>query len=437
MSASVESLHRKDDEEDYNPFEHRDVEKPNSTLGTLMHVIKGSLGTGIMAMPMIIKNGGLIFGTVGTIVICGLYAHCVHLLVNVSQKACRRSRIPKLGFSETAVDVFSKGPPAVRPFAKYFSRMIDVMILVHSMLSFSLYLIFSAKSFQDVIFNQQGIDWDTRIYILMILVPVIFITQVRVLKYLVPFSVVSSTLIMASIGITFYFIFSEPISLKGRNLWPQWSTLPAFSSGALFAIQGIKYILPVENDMKHPEHMRSPLGVINSAISFLTILYSIMGFVGYAQYGEEVKGSVTLNLPSNSTLAESTRVLSATAMIVTLGLSFYVPMQIVWEQVKQRFSPKHHNLAQICLRFVIVIVLAGIAIGAPEIEPFVGLVGSLSSSILGVIVPATIDLVFRWPNGLGLLKWRLFKDTILLLFGTFVCVVGTYFSILDIVAIYK
>ncbi|XP_037825984.1 proton-coupled amino acid transporter-like protein CG1139, partial [Lucilia sericata] len=57
-----------DDSEDvnYNPFEHRKVEHPTSDTETLIHLLKGSLGSGILAMPMAFLNSGLWFGLVAT-----------------------------------------------------------------------------------------------------------------------------------------------------------------------------------------------------------------------------------------------------------------------------------------------------------------------------------------------------------------------------------
>lgn len=107
--------------------------------GTLIHMIKASLGTGIMAMPLAFKNGGLIFGTFGSIIICIIYAHCVHLLVSIwyvcyfscsssycyglqvgtSQKVCKKCRVPVLGFSETVQAVLINGPPVLKPFVNF------------------------------------------------------------------------------------------------------------------------------------------------------------------------------------------------------------------------------------------------------------------------------------------------------------------------------
>lgn len=105
---------------------------------------------------------------------------------------------------------------------------IDWMLVIDSILSICLYIVFIAESMQGVIYNLNGLGWDTRIYILLLLIPIVVIMQVRELKQLVPFTAVANMLIIASVGVSLYFIFSEPISLADRNMWPQWTTFPSF-----------------------------------------------------------------------------------------------------------------------------------------------------------------------------------------------------------------
>lgn len=54
----------------------------HSIFGSLAHLLKSSLGTGILAMPLAFKNGGLLFGVIGTVVIGYLSTLCVHMLVS-------------------------------------------------------------------------------------------------------------------------------------------------------------------------------------------------------------------------------------------------------------------------------------------------------------------------------------------------------------------
>lgn len=52
--------------------------------------------------------------------------------------------------------------------------------------------------------------------------------------------------------------------------------------------------------MIHPENFGGVFGVL--AISFMIAgcLYAFVGLVGYVKYGEEVKATITLDLPQDS-----------------------------------------------------------------------------------------------------------------------------------------
>lgn len=116
----------------------------------MAHLLKSSLGTGILAMPNAVKNGGLIFGGLGTIIIGILCAHCVHILVKSSHVLCRRMKTPKMTYAETAQAAFASGPRSVRPFANFMKGTVDTALCATYIGGACVYVVFVATSVKQV-----------------------------------------------------------------------------------------------------------------------------------------------------------------------------------------------------------------------------------------------------------------------------------------------
>lgn len=159
------------------------------------------------------------------------------------------------------------------------------------------YIVFVANSIMLVVNHQTGVDLDIRVYIAAVLLPFIAMGQIRVLKYLVPFSSIANVMIVITFGITMFYMFSVEPHYEDKPLFASFATLPYFFSTVLFAMEGIGAVLPVENQMKHPQHFLGCPGVLNTSMLTVVTLYTVIGFFGYVRFGEEVHGSVTLNLP--------------------------------------------------------------------------------------------------------------------------------------------
>lgn len=79
------------------------------------------------------------------------------------------------------------------------------------------YIVFIATSMAKVCNPYlDGEGWHVRIYILLILLPVILVGQIRELRYLVPFSALANLFIVITFGITLYYMFNEPITLDDK-----------------------------------------------------------------------------------------------------------------------------------------------------------------------------------------------------------------------------
>lgn len=75
-------------------------------------------------------------------------------------------------------------------------------------------------------------------------------------------------------------------------------------------------VLPLQKDMRNPKHFEGWTGVLNTGMVVVSALYFAVGFYGYLKYGDEIRGSITLNLPADELLAQSVKL-----MVIILNLS--------------------------------------------------------------------------------------------------------------------
>nr|CAD7201109.1 unnamed protein product [Timema douglasi] len=366
--------------ESYNPFENRIVEHPNSDTGSLVHLLKCSLGTGILAMPHAFRNAGLVFGTVVTVLVGLVCTHyksvpgprieprppaqksdilpldrqvtisdinCGHpgRTVRSSQILCLREKVAALTFSETAEVAFKSGPPQLKKLAQVSKQFVNVALCATCYSTSCVYIVFVATS--------------------------------------------------------------------------------------------IKQVMPLENSMKNPGHFLGCPGVLNAGMFVVVTLYAIIGFFGYLKYGESTNASVTLNLPSEHTLAQVVKILIAAAILLTYGLQYFIATDITWPMLEKRVDKRWSSTLQNIYRILTVAITVCVAIAVPNLGPIISLVGAVCYSTLGLLCPVVIDLVTNWEGGLGTWYWVLWKDSFIILFWLAALLTGTYTSVLDIITMYS
>ncbi|XP_030031989.2 proton-coupled amino acid transporter-like protein CG1139 isoform X1 [Manduca sexta] len=436
---STVTLDRKgvEEPEEYDPFEHRNITHPTSTLGAFFHLLKSSLGSGFLAMPAAFRNTGLIPGCIGTALVAVIATHCVHILVSTSREVCKEARTAAMSYTDTCEWVFKLGPKKLRKYSTHVRHFVDSAMAGVCLGGTSVYVIFIASSLKDIFdhFIPEH-KLSVEAYCGILLVPLILITQIRYLKFLVPFSIFANVCLVLTFGITCYYTFqdipwpNEAELITGVTRWP------LFLSTAIFAMEGINVVMPIENEMAKPKHFLGCPGVLNSTMIFVAVVYGIVGIFGYLKYGNTVQGSVTLNLPQGEILALVAKVLVATAVFFTYCLQMYAPMDIIWTRLRGNFSKRYHNVSQIGMRTISVILTVVLAAAVPDLELLIGLVGAIFFSTLGLLIPVVVETVHKWHRGLGPCGIILWKNFLLLLFYFVVLLSGCYSAISEIVAKY-
>ncbi|KAH8371237.1 hypothetical protein KR093_006713 [Drosophila rubida] len=421
---------------DYDPYEHREVPHPTTNWETLFHLLKGSLGTGILAMPNAFRNSGYLTGAIGTIVIGIICTYCIHQLVKAEYELCRRKRVPSMNYPAVAESALQEGPSFFKCCAPYIGTVVNVFLLIYQLGTCCVYVVFVASNIKSIVDAVYDTNIDVRFCMIIILVPLILINWVRQLKYLAPFSTLANFITMVSFAIICYYIFREPITTEGKAAVGKIENFPLFFGTVLFALEAIGVILPLENEMKTPHKFGGSCGVLNVSMVWIVFLYVGMGLFGYLNYGDGVLGSITLNLPRNDIPAQIVKGMLAFAIYITHGLACYVAIDITWnDYVGKKLSPQRNKLFwEYAVRTGLVLITFLLAVAIPNLELFISLFGALCLSALGLAFPALIQICTHWYETSGISKaWLLLSNFVLIIVGILGLVIGTYTSLKEIV----
>ncbi|XP_023343262.1 proton-coupled amino acid transporter 4 [Eurytemora carolleeae] len=405
-----------------------------SNCDTIIHLLKGNIGTGILAMPDAIKNSGLILGNVGLVLMSAICIHCMHTLVHCSHELCRRTGSTSLGYSDVAEHSFSSSSsPRLQRLAPSARKFINTALCITQLGFCCVYFVFVAQNLQQV-FNHYYGPISYQWYMLIILLPMLGLSSIRNLRYLSPISIIF--LQGAALGIIFYYLIQDLSYTWEVKYVASIGQIPLYFGTAIYAFEGIGVVLPLENQMKTPRDIKGWNGVLNTSMIIVSCLYIAVGYFGYMRYGENVQGSITLNLPVGETAATMAKVMMSVAIFFSYALQFYVPVDIILPTILQRVRIEKHLLAEYMLRYCLVIFTFGLAAAIPKLDLFISLVGAVSSSSLALMAPPILDSVTFWESE-KMTKGRLLKNCGIFIIGFVGFLTGTYVSLLQIVNYFR
>lgn len=421
------------DKDEYDPHKNRQLEHPNTSVETLLHVVKGCLGTGILAMPEAYKYAGMISAIVSTFLIGLFNAYCFHILISSQYVLCKRRRVAVLTYPDSMKAAVADGPMFLRRLKPYASHITNALIISYQIGSSAVYILFMAENIKLVLNTYINNQISLTNYILLCFVPVYLISCVKNLKLLAIVSLLGNVLSILTYIVIGYYASQNLRQFNDLTMVGKPMDYPLFFGTALYSLQSIGVITSAENNMSNPKNFRKPFGVLNISMSLLVVVYVFVAGVGYWSYGEDIKSSITLNFPTDQPLGQSIRVLYSLAIYISYSLNMYVVFEIFWRELfEQKFKNSSnlkrsladylHRLAWVFLTFVLAISV-----------PFLGLVtsflGNFNISLLMFMFPAIMEICVSWPNDLGWNKWILWKNCVIIIFGALSFSAGTYSTI--------
>ncbi|GFY37042.1 hypothetical protein TNIN_60311 [Trichonephila inaurata madagascariensis] len=335
--------------------------KKTSNTGTFLHIIKGNIGTGILAMPMAISNFGLMAGIIGIIVLGIICIYCMQLLIfsnkivvaekkeRMQQKAqsqsvaesgystigisSTKSEVPSnsenkeletdisLDYANTAYEAFKYGPQIFQPMASFMKGLINALLVATQFGFCCVYFLFVGQSLHEVSLNMKVFTTlDAKTITAIILPFMVFLNFIPNLDSLTSVSTTAIGLQVVGLLMMLMYFFNGPFSDNFIPYITPFTKWPLFFGTALFSFEGIGVVLPLENEMKKKRSFKT---IVNSGMTVVVCLYLLIGICGYLKYGMNVRPSITFNLPVGC-FSEVIRLLFALAIFLSYPLQIFI-----------------------------------------------------------------------------------------------------------------
>ncbi|XP_046676952.1 proton-coupled amino acid transporter-like protein pathetic isoform X1 [Homalodisca vitripennis] len=375
------------------------VKHPTTYLESLFHLIKGNIGSGVFAMGDAFKNAGLLLAPVLTIFLGFVCIYGNHVLINCSKELGRRRKMRQYPtFPDTMEWSFQTGPKCFQRFSHTIRFLVSLFNIMAQLGFCSVYFVFISSTLHTIL-KRHGYLVDVHILMAIILIPMVSTAMVRNLKFLVPFSVLANILTGAGVCLTMYISMHDLPPITSRNAVGSISTIPLFFGTVIYCFEGIGLVLPLQSEMKNPDKFGSRFGVLNVGMTIVGCALLWVGFVGYLKYGEDVAGSLTLNLPKNSLFSEVVQLTIAIGLLFSYALQFHVAVTFVWPDYNRKYGPfKHPVLAECGIRLGMALITFVAAEVVPKLGLFISLLGSVSSTALALVFPPLCDLALHWDT---------------------------------------
>ncbi|KPI87586.1 putative Transmembrane amino acid transporter [Leptomonas seymouri] len=391
---------------------------PGGFSSGVFNLAGSSLGAGILGLPYAFDTSGVVMGTLLLIIIFLMTVYTVRLLAIVYEKTGIRS------YELTARYLFGRGGDiftAVIMFLKCIGACIAYVICVgdlwHAFLQDE-----RIKSYYQTVSFQRVL---TSITFLVLMLPLSLPRKINSLRYISLFGVIFIVyFVLCAIVHSATHGLREGIASKHMVLFRTGNVAIQGLGQFVFAFLCQSNAYQIFNETKKPSvrffEMQCFVGML-----ICTILYWLVGFFGYADFGDAVGSSL---LRMYRPLTDYYFAVAYVGLVVKLCVAFALHILPCRDAVHHLIGWDIRTVAWwknavLCTILSLVSLLCGLFI--PNVNTVFGLLGSFTGSFIAFVFPA---LFFIYSGGFTLQKvgaWDYFGCLFVLISGVAVIGFGT------------
>jgi len=387
----------------------------SSNIQALANIIKSFVGVGILALPYAMREAGIYFGVLMMLLIAILSNYCFKLVINCKTLLNVRDKKHCTTFQDV-------GRETLGVWGDYG---VKISLILSQFGTAVIYIIYIADNLESMLSSHVNIN--VRLYMVMLIPILAILLQLRDLKYLSPTSVIGIIAVVIACIVVLYYGFTVfPDQTPKSFPFVRITTVAYYFGIAVFALEGIFLVVPIEDNMKN--QWQYPL-MLDVSMIFVTFLYLTFGFLGYLLFGDNVCSVITNNLPVGAVVVIIVQICLIVELIFSYPLQISPVVNLIENAItnpEDRFYELKRTLIRICL----VLVTVGLAVVVPLFDLVTNLVGAFSNTFAGFILPVAFHIKLFYHK----MHWTQFVfDILVLLFGTIGGGTATVLTVIKIV----
>jgi proton-coupled amino acid transporter len=157
------------------------------------------------------------------------------------------------------------------------------------------------------------------------LIPLVWL---RSLEKLAASALLANASILFGVGTVLYFDIQTDLEPHGDRglVAADWSNFPLYYGSAVFSMEGIALVLPIENAMAEPEKFGR---VLRNGCIGITFLLSGFGTFCYVSFGDKTADLITSNLPAESKMVLLMQVFYCVSLFFTYPIMLFPCLQVI------------------------------------------------------------------------------------------------------------
>mmetsp|Transcript_1499 Transcript_1499/g.3239 ORF Transcript_1499/g.3239 Transcript_1499/m.3239 type:complete len:477 (+) Transcript_1499:59-1489(+) len=419
------------------------VDEGTDALQTFLHLVKGYIGPGCLALPWAFSILGIGWGITAVLVVGALTSYNALVLVHLKNSECSSHRA---SYSDIGEAGYGLG----------FRSFVDVSVISIQLAVCTVFLTLVGENVSAVMLQYfEPVDGSLfyslvsrrGVMTFVALPSALGLSAIPNLTILATTTAIATALLFLTFAIMGV-IIALNWDVEANHVDHEWSEVILAVAAIMYSWEGDQLILPVETAMANPGRF---LYVFLGAMTTVAVVFTLFATACSVSFGDVDNGSVTAFLMHHADAYAGAGLVYAANFAASLSILLTYPLQLFPATVlmgqivarrRARRTPPDKDVPpdggvarpysglegdSFPLRACLVLATYALAISIPHVQEMISLAGAVSGAATSLIIPPLLQIRFAEMRAIRILSFALL--VIGILFGIF----GTYSSVEEII----